>query len=76
MLGKKGLIRAIEYTKSNFINNENFNKEIIKENVLDHCQKKLLKLKDNFIKTDEGKRMAKHLHEELENELKYIDKYL
>ena len=73
-LGKKGLERCIEYSRS-IINVEDGDKveDKVKENVMQHADDKLLLLKDKYIRTFEGKKLAEKLHDELVDELeKYI----
>lgn len=60
-LGEVGLNRCIEFTKSR--------NGRIPEDVIIHCHEKLLRLKDEFIRTPTGKMMAETLHD-------YIVKYV
>ncbi len=59
-IGNVGLERCIKFTKS--FNNSLDDIEI-KKLVIDHCNEKLLKLKDQFIRTDPGKMMAVERHQ-------------
>ncbi|QKF93610.1 HD superfamily phosphodieaserase [Fadolivirus algeromassiliense] len=70
-LGKIGFERCVEYQKHYY--KEKHNKDIpydlLKLEVKHHANEKLLRLKDEFIRTDYGKELAKPLHDELVNEL-------
>lgn len=70
-LGKIGLDRCSEYNKKIYF--EKFGKEMdyhdLKRDVMQHCNEKLLRLKDNFIRTSSGKEMAVILHDELVKEM-------
>ena len=61
-IGFSGIIRCIEYSKHKypFYNND----EIMKE-VNNHAQTKLLRIKDEFIRTKTGKKLAIPLHNEI-----------
>jgi HD superfamily phosphodiesterase len=58
-LGHKGLSRCYQYTLAS---NQGISNEKAKELVIEHCHEKLLKLKDNYIRTEKGKEMAIPLH--------------
>lgn len=66
-IGRIGVERCIEYTREH--HKEKFNVDIphdeLVKNVIDHANEKLLRLKDHFIRTNEGKRMAEPLHNEM-----------
>jgi len=66
-LGINGFNRCVEYTKYNYIKkfDHEIPRDVLKKNVLDHANEKLLKLKDFYIKTESGKKMAEKLHQEL-----------
>lgn len=66
-LGVNGFDRCVEYTKYDYKKkfNHEIPYEILKKNVLDHADDKLLKLKDLYIRTESGKKMAQDLHKEL-----------
>lgn len=70
-LGKIGLERCLQYQQEFY--HKKFNKPIsylsLIKNVIDHSNEKLLKLKDNFIKTEIGKKLAEPLHNEILTEL-------
>lgn len=53
-IGKIGLDRCIAFTVAR--------RGKVPDEVVDHCHEKLLKLKDNFIKTKRGKELAGPLH--------------
>lgn len=70
-IGKIGIIRCMEYTASvkQISYDEAFhNMECIKH-VIDHADEKLLRLKDEFIRTRVGKLLAEPLHQEIIEEL-------
>lgn len=69
-LGKVGLERCIEFTKNKVVKNGD-KKEII-NNVVKHCEDKLLILKDKYIKTKNGKKLAIPLHNEI---LKFYEEH-
>jgi len=62
-LGKGGFKRCVDYVKHK---NKSFNEKEIMVRVMKHSKEKLLRLKDEFIRTDCGKRMAIKLHDEFE----------
>lgn len=70
-LGKVGLRRCIEYTKHSHKKKygEDIPDELLKRKVIEHANEKLLRLKDEFIKTNYGKLLAIPLHDELLEEI-------
>lgn len=62
-MGYRGIIRCMEFTKNKY---QVTTDELIKL-VVEHCHEKLLRLKDEFIITDNGKELARPLHAELEH---------
>lgn len=77
-IGKVGIERCMEYTQHSY--REKYNKEITTQElvveVIKHSHEKLLRLKDEFIRTPVGKRMAEPLHEEMITELaNYLSQY-
>jgi HD superfamily phosphodiesterase len=68
-LGNKGLKRCMMYTKEK--NPEISHDDLVKE-AKKHCDDKLLRLKDEFMRTSPGKNMATHLHDELVDVLKLL----
>lgn len=70
-LGKIGFDRCVEYQKHYY--KEKHNSDIpydwLKKKVHEHSNEKLLRLKDEFMRTNYGKQMAKPLHDDLINEL-------
>lgn len=58
-LGEMGLKRCREYTKSE---NPELSYDEIEQLVLQHCHDKLLKLKDQYIRTIPGKKIAEPVH--------------
>lgn len=65
-LGDIGVKRCWGYNKEfMLLKGVNASYDEIKENVLQHASDKLLRLKDNFIRTETGKKMAIPLHDEL-----------
>lgn len=66
-LGKIGFGRCKMYTEEIYF--KKYNKKIpyniLKENIIKHSHEKLLLLKDEYIRTDIGKKMAQPLHEQL-----------
>ncbi len=61
-IGKIGIDRCIEYTKHS---NPGSPEEDIAREVKKHAEEKLLRLKDEFIRTPTGKLLAETLHEEM-----------
>jgi uncharacterized protein len=70
-LGKIGLERCVEYTKHAHREKtgEEIPEELLKQKVIEHAHEKLLRLKDEFIRTEKGKELAEPLHQELLEEL-------
>lgn len=70
-LGKSGLDRCIEYSKVVYKEKHGVEipNDILKQSVIDHANEKLLRLKDEFIRTKLGKQLAEKLHKELVEEL-------
>ncbi|AYV78160.1 MAG: metal dependent phosphohydrolase [Edafosvirus sp.] len=66
-IGKKGIDRCVEYTK--VIDGNNLSEIEINKKVVEHAKEKLLRLKDEFIRTPSGKEMAEPLHNEMILEL-------
>ena len=66
-IGLTGIIRCQQFNKAN---NPSTSEENIVQIVVEHCNEKLLKLKDNFIKTNHGKLMAVPLHQMIAD---YVD---
>jgi len=66
-LGEIGLYRCIEFTKHTY--KEKYGKEIsnklLKQKVIEHANEKLLRLKDEFFRTNYGTFLAIPLHDEL-----------
>lgn len=73
-LGTVGIERCIEYTKETY--RKKYNKEISREElcqeVKKHAEEKLLRLKDEFIRTKTGKKLAIPLHQELVEKLEEL----
>lgn len=61
-LGEVGLNRCITFTKQRGGH--------VPDDVIIHCHEKLLRLKDHFIRTPTGKRLAEPLHETI---VKYVE---
>ena len=72
-IGKIGIIRCIEYSNHKNKTELEIN-EIVKNDVNNHAEEKLLKLKDDFIHTKSGKELAEILHDELIDELEKFNK--
>lgn len=70
-LGKIGFDRCVDFTKHSY--KEKYGVDIsydaLKNNVIAHSHEKLLRLKDEFIRTEYGKQLAIPLHNELVIEL-------
>ena len=66
-LGRIGFDRCVEYTRHNYKEKYGIeiSNEILKQMVTTHANEKLLRLKDEFIYTNTGKKMAEILHDEL-----------
>lgn len=66
-IGKIGIDRCIMYSKEKYF--EKYGQEIPKNELIKsvkiHADEKLLRLKDEFIRTKPGKRMAEPLHQEM-----------
>ena len=67
-LGLEGFQRCKIYTEECYLtkNGQHISREELKKNVINHANEKLLRLKDEFIKTTKGKELAAPLHKELE----------
>ena len=61
-IGRQGIYRCYAYSKTK---NPNLDEDSIKTLVKIHCREKLLKLKDEYIRTTAGKAMAIPLHEDV-----------
>lgn len=77
-IGEVGLKRCISYVMNiHFEKNKKVaEKEWLKDAVVEHTNAKLLKLKNEFIKTSKGKEIATVLHDELISALDNIDFYI
>jgi len=66
-IGKIGMERCIEYTKHHYFeeNHQEIPYQELVVEVVKHANEKLLRLKDEFIRTNIGKDMAKPLHDEM-----------
>ena len=73
-LGKMGLRRCVEYTQHSYKQKYNIDIsfELLKEEVINHSNEKLLRLKDDFIRTKTGKLMAGKLHIDFVMELEHL----
>ena len=74
-IGKVGFERCVEYTKHSYKEKHNCEipfEDLVKE-VKNHADEKLLRLKDDFIRTTPGKKMAEPLHDELLEELSKME---
>jgi HD superfamily phosphodiesterase len=75
-LGKVGFERCREYSIHAY--KEKYGSEptpdILKKLINEHANEKLLRLKDQFVRTQTGKQMAEPLHEELVNELENLNR--
>ena len=69
-LGKIGLCRCIEFASHKYKekNGVDIQLDILKQNVKEHATEKLLRLKDEFIRTPTGYDMATVLHDEFVEE--------
>lgn len=74
-LGKIGLKRCIQCSKEFYKlkHNKDITNDLLVKNVCDHSNEKLLILKDQFIRTNYGKKMAEVAHAEY---LKYLNLFL
>lgn len=61
-IGQVGVDRCVAYTLEK---NPNISGENLVKHVMKHADEKLLRLKDEFIRTEPGKRMAEPLHQEM-----------
>jgi HD superfamily phosphodiesterase len=61
-LGRIGLTRCVEFIKHK--HNNSISQELLKEKVNEHAKEKLLRLKDEFMRTTMGRYMAEHRHNE------------
>lgn len=66
-IGKVGFDRCVEYTKETYLtkHGQEIPEELLVKNVIQHSNEKLLRLKDEFIRTKPGRKLAKPLHVEL-----------
>jgi uncharacterized protein len=68
-IGKVGIVRCKEYTKHK---HPGITQEELVCHIKIHAEEKLLRLKDEFIRTPTGKRIAEILHSEMINELEQL----
>lgn len=68
-IGKIGIQRCIKYNKEH---NKDIQYDTLVNGIKIHAKEKLLRLKDEFIRTEPGKKMAEPLHLELIEELKKL----
>lgn len=70
-LGKVGLMRCVEYVKHKYLEDcgAQITDDVLVVKVRRHAEEKLLRLKDEFIRTAYGKRLATFLHDEFVEEL-------
>lgn len=59
-LGNTGIARVYQYTKAKY---PNASPDEIRKHVVQHCDEKLLRLRDQFIRTTPGKEMSLGLHQ-------------
>lgn len=73
-LGTIGLHRCIEYTKEKYLQDTKSEIEFVDlvKRVKNHADEKLLRLKDEFIRTQTGKKLAEKLHNEFVDQLQYF----
>lgn len=73
-LGKIGFDRCVLYAKEHYLKTtgEQIPDQLLKKRVLEHANEKLLRLKDEFIKTKRGKEIAEPLHNQLLELLKSL----
>lgn len=66
-IGKIGIQRCMEYTSHHYFekNHKEISQQELVAEVVKHANEKLLRLKDEFIRTTVGKKMAKPLHDEM-----------
>lgn len=71
-IGKEGIDRCRKYTKRNYFLNhkEKIPNDILHREIKKHAEEKLLLLKDNFMRTEHGKKLAEPLHAEMAEYLK------
>lgn len=69
-IGKVGLERCILYSRVKYLW---LSEKQLAEKVREHSEEKLLLLKDKFIRTEPGKKMAGPLHDEFVEELEKLD---
>ena len=77
-LGIIGLKRCIEYATHvhKKKTGKNITSETLVKNVVDHADEKLLRLKDEFIRTKAGKEMAESLHKEIEDRINIMREWI
>ena len=68
-IGKIGIFRCKIYSESKY---PELSPKQINEKIIEHANEKLLRLKDEFIRTSVGKKLAEPLHEEMLIELDKI----
>jgi uncharacterized protein len=66
-IGKIGIERCIEYTKHQYFekNNCEISQDELIKKVIEHADEKLLRLKDHFIRTEYGRKLAESLHKQM-----------
>lgn len=71
-IGKSGIERCIDYISMSYMKEYHCEipTELLHKRLIEHCETKLLRLSDEFIRTKTGKQMAKPLHEEILEELR------
>lgn len=71
-LGEDGFSRCIQYAIEHYfkVNKKEISISDLRLEILNHSKEKLLRLKDEFIRTEHGKELAKIKHEEFVNKLK------
>ena len=77
-IGKIGIERCIQYGAEHHRHkyNEEAPRELLLKHVNEHAKEKLLLLKDHFIYTSTGKKMAEPLHNEMVLELELLNKQI
>jgi HD superfamily phosphodiesterase len=75
-LGVIGLKRCLEYTKHAYkgLYKSEMPKDKLVDRVKRHAEEKLLHLKDAYIRTEPGKKLAQPLHDELVESIKELEK--
>jgi hypothetical protein len=70
-LGEIGFGRCVEFTKDTYKkkHDKEISYELLKQEVIKHANEKLLRLKDEFMRTSYGKQLAISLHDELLEEI-------